>query len=73
MPIYEFKCLDCEKEFEAVLFKSDEQIPCPHCQGNKLKRLMSACALKSSGEFTPATGGASSCASCSSSNCGSCH
>ena len=43
MPIYEFKCLDCRKEFEAIVFKSNDEICCPECEGKKLEKLMSAC------------------------------
>ncbi|HIJ36915.1 MAG TPA: zinc ribbon domain-containing protein, partial [Deltaproteobacteria bacterium] len=41
MPIYEFKCSDCSEEFETLVFRSDEQVACPQCHGEKVKRLMS--------------------------------
>ncbi len=43
MPIYEYECLTCDYQFQTlVLSKNEEQdIVCPHCQGNKLKRLIS--------------------------------
>ncbi|MGC8872467.1 MAG: FmdB family zinc ribbon protein [bacterium] len=43
MPIYEFKCLDCNEEFE-VLLKSKEEISnvrCKACGSSKIERLMS--------------------------------
>ncbi len=71
MPIYEYRCLDCKKNFEALIIRSDDKVPCPHCNGDNLKRLMSACSFKSDGEFTsPAS--SSGCATCSSTNCSSC-
>ncbi len=72
MPIYEYKCLDCDKQFEALVFGNGDKVSCPHCQGEKLERLMSACGFKSSGSFIPSTG-TSGCGSCSSTNCSGCH
>jgi putative FmdB family regulatory protein len=72
MPIYEFKCLKCDEEFEALVFGSNDKVDCPQCKGDRLKRLMSACVHKSSGGSRPASG-SSGCASCSSTNCSSCH
>lgn len=72
MPIYEFKCKDCGKNFEALVIGSREDIDCPQCKGTSLERLMSACAFKSGGSFTPATG-SSGCSTCGSHNCSTCH
>ncbi len=72
MPIYEFKCMDCDKEFEAIVLGSEESVTCPECKGKRLQRLMSACAFKSSGNFTPSKG-SSACSTCTSTNCSSCH
>ncbi len=75
MPIYEFRCLDCENEFEALVFKSSGKICCPQCDGEKLERLISACGFKSKGEESIDSSGSSSsaCASCSGGNCSTCH
>ena len=72
MPIYEYRCLKCNDQFETLVLGSNDKITCPKCNGKKLERLMSACGFKSSGSFTPSKG-SSGCASCSSSNCSSCH
>ncbi|UCF86060.1 MAG: zinc ribbon domain-containing protein [Desulfobacteraceae bacterium] len=72
MPIYEYKCLNCEKEFETLVFGGDDKVSCPHCKRDKLERLMSTCGFKSSESFTPASG-SSGCSSCSRTNCSSCH
>ncbi len=42
MPIYEFKCQDCGKISEILVFSSENQIECPECNSNNLKKLMSA-------------------------------
>ncbi|MCW7753159.1 zinc ribbon domain-containing protein [Desulfobotulus sp. H1] len=44
MPIYEFKCLECEDLFEILTLKSsdEEEIKCPHCGAQHFERVMSA-------------------------------
>ena len=44
MPIYEFKCLECEKFFEWLLVKSDDQVnlACPNCNSAEIERVLSA-------------------------------
>ncbi|HEX16729.1 MAG TPA: zinc ribbon domain-containing protein, partial [Deltaproteobacteria bacterium] len=44
MPIYEFRCEDCGEEFETLVLSSKEEVRCPQCRGEKVKRLMSVCA-----------------------------
>lgn len=42
MPIYEYRCADCGKEFE-VMQKFSDKPPskCVHCSGKKIERLIS--------------------------------
>ncbi len=44
MPIYEFKCSDCEEFFEVIVMKSDEEreIKCPKCSCSAVERVVSA-------------------------------
>jgi len=72
MPLYEYKCAKCNEQFEVLLLKQDETVTCPRCHTGEVEKLMSACAFKSSGNFTPSTG-SSGCASCSGGNCSTCH
>ncbi len=72
MPIYEYRCEKCDEEFETIVFGGDEDVTCPHCDCSDVRRIMSACGFKSGNSFTPSKG-TSSCASCSSGNCSSCH
>ena len=72
MPIYEYKCGKCDEEFEALVFRADEEIACPQCKGDRVKRLMSVCGFKSSESYTPPSR-SSGCGTCSSTNCSTCH
>jgi putative FmdB family regulatory protein len=72
MPIYEYKCAKCNEEFETIVLGNDAAVTCPRCNGEDVKRLMSACGFKSSGSFTPSSG-SSGCSGCSSTNCSTCH
>ncbi|KPA19639.1 Regulatory protein, FmdB, putative domain protein [Candidatus Magnetomorum sp. HK-1] len=74
MPIYEFYCKQCDKDFELLLF-SNEKPFCPDCQTRDVQRLLSACGFiskGSGGETVSASAGTSSCGSCASASCSSC-
>lgn len=43
MPLYEFRCRSCRREFE-LLVRNQERPVCPHCQAAELEKLMSAAA-----------------------------
>ncbi len=53
MPIYEYACFDCGREFEELV-RGDERPSCPSCGKDRLERRMSA----TSGHVA---GGGSSC------------
>jgi len=73
MPIYEYMCMKCNKEFECIVIGSDDRsVSCPECNGENVKRQMSACSFKSGGNYSPPSG-SSGCSSCTSSNCSTCH
>ena len=42
MPIYEYECLKCKRNFEVLQKVNDESIKiCPHCEGTKVNRIVS--------------------------------
>lgn len=76
MPIYEYKCNQCEKEFETLVM-GGRAPECPECDSQDLSRLMSACGfiskgVASNGETTIKSSASSACGSCASTDCGSC-
>ena len=44
MPIYEFKCLKCQKFFELLVMSSDEEVDleCPECNAKNFERVLSS-------------------------------
>jgi putative FmdB family regulatory protein len=45
VPLYDFKCLDCGEQFEALVLKNEPA--CPACQGHKLEQLISTFSVDS--------------------------
>jgi len=73
MPIYEYRCQDCECEFEAMrgMSQADVPIACEQCNGKHTTRLLSIFnAHGTTGTITNTSGG---CGSCSGGSCTSCH
>ena len=51
MPIYEYHCNDCDKDFELLVMRhaeADKQV-CPNCQSHSVQRKMSAFAAQGGG------------------------
>ena len=74
MPIFEYKCLKCESEFEKLVFgaSSENGIQCPDCQSEEIERMFSCfngVSRSSDGSTRPMSSG---CSSCQASSCASC-
>jgi putative FmdB family regulatory protein len=80
MPLYEYRCSDCQTSFEKLrpMRDADKPSDCPKCHGQANKRLISAFAAVSRGSdgssrmvaSSHASGG---CGSCGGGSCASCH
>lgn len=73
MPIYEYHCDSCNRDFECLVFGKEEP-NCPGCNQPNARRLMSACGFVSkatSGQTVKSS--ASSCSGCSAGSCAGCH
>jgi putative FmdB family regulatory protein len=73
MPIYEFKCSECETFFEVLVMKNDEEheIKCPKCSSSAAERVVSATnyAMGASSSGGPAKGVTKQERTCSSGSC----
>lgn len=58
MPIYEYRCADCDHCFEAFVRAHDSGAECPHCHSRKLTRELSTFAARSNGDSTAAAAAA---------------
>lgn len=71
MPIFEYICKACEKQFEAIVTGS-KKAHCPSCDSTKLEQLLSSFAVgsvKGKGDFAKSAGfskrrGGGGCGSC---------
>lgn len=73
MPIYEYHCEKCGKDFECLIMGSDQPV-CSDCDSTDVKRLMSACGFVSKGEGgqTVSSSAGSACSGCAATSCTSC-
>jgi putative FmdB family regulatory protein len=46
MPIYEYRCTDCDRSFEALVRAGRNDAECPDCHGSHLVREMSVFAAR---------------------------
>ena len=58
MPIYEYRCTNCDRTFEALVRPGDSSAECPHCHGSKLTRELSTFAARSNGDSSAAAASA---------------
>ncbi|HUV36280.1 MAG TPA: zinc ribbon domain-containing protein [Patescibacteria group bacterium] len=49
MPIFEYSCNGCDKTFELLVKRYDEEVQCPHCGSPDVEKLFSPFARSCSG------------------------
>lgn len=73
MPIFEFKCLDCDQYMEILVMNKQEEVEmaCSHCGSGNLERILSTTNLAIAGAAAqPANSGAGAqTRTCSSGSC----
>ena len=70
MPLYEFYCPQCGKEFEELCRTSVENMPCPQCAAESKRVLSSFCAGRRCSDGGVSLSGG--CSGCSGKNCSTC-
>ena len=64
MPIYEYQCLNCDNQFEVLVFSSDKTEPaCSQCQSANVAKLMSAGCIRGAADASSDIG-ASAASAC---------
>lgn len=75
MPIYEYSCEKCGKEFEELVFGEETPL-CPYCGASETHKMMSCCVhhggSSSTGDYSAPVASGGGCAGCSGGNCASC-
>jgi putative FmdB family regulatory protein len=71
MPIFEYKCDGCSKEFEKLVSGVNPETSCPECNSKNIKKKFSVFGM--SGVEKQISSSGSSCNTCSSSSCSTCH
>ena len=73
MPVYEFRCRGCGKDFEKYLPRTSASVACPSCDGQDVMRKLSVFGMKSTGGLMPSGAAAmSGGGGCCGGGCG-CH
>jgi putative FmdB family regulatory protein len=62
MPIYEYRCRDCDERFERFV-SGESRIACPECESRRVDRLLSVFAV-SNGSSKAAASAGGGCGSC---------
>jgi len=70
MPIYEYRCTHCEKEFEKYVSGPATAVACPGCASSNVMRKLSVFGLRAAGSLTPSS--TMSTGGCCGGGCG-CH
>ncbi|TFH37808.1 MAG: zinc ribbon domain-containing protein [Chrysiogenales bacterium] len=60
MPIFEYKCAECEKNFEELVRSDSDPVTCPACGSSKVEK-----------QFSAFSSGSGSSSSSSGTGCGS--
>ena len=53
MPIYEYRCKQCEAEFEKYVAGAAAAVACPTCQSPEVMRKLSMFGTRTAGAFQP--------------------
>jgi putative FmdB family regulatory protein len=68
MPVYEYRCGACGRDFERYVPSAGSGVACPMCNSADVKRTLSVVAVKASGGLTAST--VSSGGGCCGGGCG---
>jgi putative FmdB family regulatory protein len=61
MPIFEYRCQDCQFPFEEIVLSKNDAIVCPKCHGKALEKLVSPFSAPTGQSENSSTGGQCAC------------
>lgn len=41
MPLYEYRCRECDEHFELLVYSADESVACPKCESAQVDKQLS--------------------------------
>lgn len=59
MPVYEFRCNDCGKQFSKLIIRKDDIPGCPFCKSQNVEKLISN--IAAFGKTGPSFGSSGGC------------
>jgi putative FmdB family regulatory protein len=68
MPVFEYRCLGCEAEFERLVFSLSATVRCPECSTDEVEKRPSVFGMSGVEKQV----GSSSCSGCTTSSCKGC-
>jgi putative FmdB family regulatory protein len=72
MPIYEFVCRKCGRRFESLVrLGGEKEVACPECGAADVQKLLSSFGIGGGGSRLKTA--SSSCTTCSTKSCSTCH
>lgn len=61
MPIFEYKCNECNNQFEELVANSEQKIICPECESENVNKLLSVFSATGTSSVSSTPCGQSSC------------
>jgi putative FmdB family regulatory protein len=61
MPIFEYRCNDCETKFEKIVLSRSSDIQCPDCSSAHVEKLLSSFAVSAGSTRTSSAQDARAC------------
>jgi len=72
MPLFEYVCQDCKKEFEKIVPRHDSPANCPKCDSVRVEKQLSVFAVSGSGSQSESFDAAPGCGRCGAAEPGMC-